>query len=163
MAEITSAMKKTMYTEVITKLNEKITELSTKHELFEHVIDLLSELPHYNWTGIYEYNESTEELTLFPHYIGLPTDHIRIPKGKGVCGTAVALNEDIIVSDVRKLENYLACSVGTRSEIVVLLKDSDHIYGQIDVDSDEVNVFTDLDKQQLNKIAAIIVEKVKCL
>ena len=94
--------------------------------------------PHYRWVGIYWLRG--DELVLGP-YVGAATEHVRIPVGQGVCGTAVAEGKNQIVADVRERSNYLACSLETRSEIVVLLRDGDRIVGQIDADGHEVGVF----------------------
>ncbi len=104
----------------------------------------------YDWVGIYLLNGS--HLVLHNH-VGKPTEHGRIKIGQGVCGTAVAENRDINVGDVRELDNYLACSVETRSEIVVLIKDGERILGQIDIDSDRVNAFHDQDLSELRVVA----------
>ncbi len=124
----------------------------TAEEVYKIAIDLMSSLPHFNWTGIYWVNGGN--LELFNYYIGKKTEHTKIPVGKGVCGTAVAENRDIIVDDVLQLDNYLACSIETRSEIVVLIKDTKQIIlGQIDIDSDEVKAFDDIDRTYLEKLA----------
>jgi GAF domain-containing protein len=60
-----------------------------------------------------------------------------------VCGTAVATGEDQVVGDVQAVDNYIACNAWTRSELVVLIRRGDLILGQIDVDSDEPDPFTD--------------------
>jgi GAF domain-containing protein len=90
------------------------------------------------------------------NYMGKPTEHIRIPIGKGVCGTAVEKRENQVIGDVTRLENYLACSIETRSEIVVLIEDHGEILGQIDIDSDQQNAFGPDTESFLNRIAAII-------
>jgi GAF domain-containing protein len=89
--------------------------------------------PAFNWVGIYLLKGDTLELG---PYIGAAAEHTRIKVGVGVCGTAVARNADMNVPDVGASDNYLACSVDTRSELVVLIRD-DHgtIVGQIDIDS----------------------------
>ncbi|MFQ5678030.1 MAG: GAF domain-containing protein [Gemmatimonadota bacterium] len=89
------------------------------------------------------------------NYVGRPTDHVRIPVGVGVCGTAVAEGRDINVPDVRALDNYLACSLETRSELVVLIRDpeSGEIHGQLDLDSDRPAAFTEHDVRELGRVA----------
>ncbi len=104
----------------------------------------------YDWVGIYMLEG--DELVL-DNYIGTPTDHTRIPVGRGVCGTAVAENRDINVADVTELDNYLACSLDTRSELVVLIRDGDRILGQIDIDSDRTAAFDETDARELRTVA----------
>ena len=155
---LTDSEKISEYSKILDAFTESLPNLKSKPEMFDLLIHKLSELPHYEWTGIYEYDTPKEMLTLYPMYIGLPTDHIKIPKGKGVCGTAVAKNDDIIIDEVTKQENYLACSVGTRSEIVVLIKKENHTLGQIDVDCDEPGAFNDTDQAYLKKIADLLAQ-----
>lgn len=111
--------------------------------------------PDYHWVGIYKLEGDT--LVLGP-YCGPHTDHERIPVGRGVCGTAVAENKNQIVGDVRALQNYLACNLETRSEIVVLVRDrqTSKILGQIDVDGTRVNSFNKREEQFLEKVATMI-------
>lgn len=115
-----------------------------------HEIDSASD--RFDWVGIYLLNEDV--LTLH-NYIGAATEHTRIAVGDGVCGTAVAENRDINVPDVRNLDNYIACSIGTRSEIVVLIRNPNtgQVYGQLDLDSDREAAFTEADESQLRHIA----------
>jgi putative methionine-R-sulfoxide reductase with GAF domain len=119
---------------------------------------LFLNVPHYHWVGIYVLKGN--ELVLH-NYIGKPTDHQRIPVGRGVCGTAVAERASQVVGDVTRLDNYLACSVETKSEIVVLIQDDERIYGQIDIDSDEPNAFGPDDESFLNAVAGLIAERYK--
>jgi GAF domain-containing protein len=112
---------------------------------------LLAEaFPHYRWVGIYWLEGDT--LVLGP-YVGAPTDHQRIPVGRGVCGTAVAEGKNQIVADVRLLSNYLACSLETRSEIVVLIRHGERIVGQIDADGHEPGAFDATDEALLTQVA----------
>ncbi len=113
-------------------------------------------LPSYKWVGVYWLQG--DHLVLGP-YRGEATEHTRIAIGQGVCGTAIATGENQIVQDVRELGNYLACSLKTRSEIVVLIRDpsSGEVKGQIDVDGDEVSAFNEDDEQFLEKVAGLLV------
>ena len=157
MAVPSNEEKINIYQGIIEKIKKRLPTTNDKSVMYDIVIEELSKLPHFNWTGIYEYNESKEELNLHPNYVGLATEHTKIPKGKGVCGTAVAEDRDVVVEDVRELDNYIACSVNTRSELVVLIKGAENqILGQIDVDSDEVGAFSEVDRKYSAKIAALI-------
>ncbi|MBA3725425.1 MAG: GAF domain-containing protein, partial [Armatimonadetes bacterium] len=86
------------------------------------------------------------------------TEHDRIPVGICVCGTAVAENRNQIVDDVQGLDNYVPCSLETRSEIVVLIRDRDVILGQIDIDSHSPSAFGPEDERLLEAIAAILAQ-----
>jgi GAF domain-containing protein len=92
------------------------------------------------YTGVYLYMLHGDTLVL-EAFDGRPTDHTRIPVGRGLCGQAVAEHRDLNVPDVSRAEGYLACSVETRSELVVLIRRHDDILGQIDIDSDVVDGF----------------------
>ena len=106
----------------------------------------------FDWVGIYLLEHDVLSLH---NFVGATTEHTRIVVGQGVCGTAVAENRDINVPDVRALDNYISCSVGTQSEIVVLIRDpaTDRIFGQLDLDSDREAAFTESDETELRRIA----------
>lgn len=117
----------------------------------------LAALPNYDWVGVYWLRGNRLELGPF---VGAPTEHKVIPVGRGVCGTAVAEGRNQLVADVRELENYLACSLETRSEIVVLIRSSDgSILGQIDADGHEVGAFDQSDEELLTKVAELIASR----
>ncbi len=106
--------------------------------------------PHFNWVGIYILKGEWLELGPF---IGAPTEHKKIRVGQGVCGTAVALGQDQNVPDVRARENYLACSLETRSELVILIRKDGKIVGQIDIDSHMGGAFGPQEESFVRKIA----------
>lgn len=124
--------------------------------LRQFAMNQLDTLPEYNWSGIYRLESDT---LVLDEYVGAFTDHDRIPVGRGVCGTAVAENKNQVISDVRELENYLACSLETRSEIVVLIRRGDEILGQIDIDGHEVGSFNNGHEEFLEKLAEILAER----
>jgi GAF domain-containing protein len=104
------------------------------------------------YTSVYLYMLQGNELVLEAH-AGRITEHIRIPVGMGVCGTAVATGQDQNVPDVRARENYLACNLETRSELVILIRRGEEILGQIDIDSDTVDPFTPEEQAEVKKVA----------
>lgn len=104
------------------------------------------------YTSVYLYMVEGDELVL-EAYSGRDTEHVRIPVGKGVCGTAVATNLDQNVGDVRAVENYIACNLDTRSELVVLIRRAGKILGQIDVDSDRLDPFSDDEVAAVRRVA----------
>src|SRR6185436_2743491 len=125
--------------EIVGEVELLINSRKSRDQVLRESVQILKqERPHYNWVGIY----LLEGETLVLHnYIGKPTEHTRIPVGVGVCGVAVAEGANQIVGDVTKLDNYLACSLETRAEIVVLIRRGPDIFGQIDIDSDLENAF----------------------
>lgn len=104
------------------------------------------------YTSVYMYMLHGGDLVL-EAYAGRETDHTRIAVGQGVCGTAVATGEDQNVPDVRAISNYIACNTWTRSELVVLIRRGGVILGQIDVDSDEPDPFTEEERAAVRKVA----------
>ena len=118
------------------------------HKLYQ-ICDVLEQtIPHYNWVGFYFVNGDKEELKLGP-YVGEPTDHEIIPFGKGICGQVAVSNENFVVPDVKAQDNYIACSITVKAEIVVpIFVDSKNI-GQIDIDSKTADPFTEEDERFL--------------
>jgi GAF domain-containing protein len=107
--------------------------------------------PKFDWVGIYILKGDTLELG---PYIGEATEHTRIAVGVGVCGTAVARNADMNVPDVSASDNYLACSVATKSELVVLIRDrAGAIVGQIDIDSHTRDAFGPDEEARVKAVA----------
>jgi len=129
-------------------------------EVLDEVVRRVHEAhPSWDWSGIYLLVGDT--LVLGPRTA--PADHSRIGIGEGVCGTAVFEERNQIVEDVREIENYLACSIHTRSELVVLIKDTDRIVGEFDIDSDAVGAFTQEDEALLEEMGALISGRVASL
>lgn len=104
------------------------------------------------FTSVYAYMLQGEELVL-EAFAGRTTEHVRIPVGMGVCGTAITTGQDQLVPDVTTVENYLACNADTRSELVVLIKRSAVILGQLDVDSDVPAGFTSAHHVAVKQVA----------
>lgn len=122
----------------------------------ETVALLQREQPYYNWVGIYLLENG--ELVLGP-FVGKPTPHTRIPLNKGICGAAASTGKTVIVDDVNADPRYLACSLETRSEIVVPIVRDGRVLGEIDIDSDKPSAFTEEDKKFLERVASILAEK----
>ena len=118
--------------------------------------------PLWDWSGIYLLVDG--KLVVGP-FAGSdePPEHSRIEVGDGVCGTAVAEDRNQLVEDVRELDNYLACSLSTRSELVVLIREGGRIVGQFDIDSDERAAFTEEDEALLDELATVVAPRVAAL
>jgi putative methionine-R-sulfoxide reductase with GAF domain len=142
--------------QVLASLDQALSRTPDLEAAGAAAIALLSErLPHYDWVGIYWLEG--RELVLGP-FRGAPTEHTRIPVGKGVCGTAVVENSNQVIADVSRLDNYLSCSANVRSEIVVLVRDANGgILGQIDADSHTPGAFDRTDEELLEETARRIV------
>jgi GAF domain-containing protein len=109
--------------------------------------------PHYTWAGVYLLEG--DELVLGP-FLGKPSPHVRIPLGRGVCGAAATQKATITVDDVNSDPRYLACSLETKSEIVVPIMQGDRVLGEIDIDSDTPAAFGDEDRRLLEAVAAAL-------
>lgn len=125
--------------------------------LRESVKQLKSGDVDYNFVGVYLFNPD-EQILWLHNYMGEGTEHARIDVGQGVCGTAVAEKKNQNVGDVTQVENYLACSPKTKSELVVLIRAGDEIFGQIDIDARSKNAFTKEDQEAVELISEKLAE-----
>jgi len=115
---------------------------NTLTEKLRLVCELLQEeVSYYDWVGFYFAQPETQTLHL-KAFAGAPTEHTVIPFGKGICGQVAVSSQNFIVPDVNAQDNYIACSINVKSEIVIpLFKDGKNI-GQIDIDSHTPNAFS---------------------
>jgi len=140
--------------EVLSKIATCASSQADRNELARVTVEAIKEcLPQASWIGVYWLEG--DALVLGP-FVGAPTEHVRIPVGTGVCGTAVAEDRDQVVDDVRERTNYLACAASVRSEIVVLVRSGGRIVGQLDLDSDHVAAFSRDDHAFLSMIAGAL-------
>lgn len=129
--------------------NQKLLEIS---QLLKDTV------PAYDWVGFYLVDpEAERELVLGP-YVGAPTDHIRIPFGRGICGQAAETMATFLVDDVTAEDNYLACSVDVKSEIVLPIMKENKLVGELDIDSHQKAGFSELDEEILKRICEMIAE-----
>jgi GAF domain-containing protein len=108
----------------------------------------------FSWLWVGFYLVKNDELVLGP-FQG-PVACTRIKKGRGVCGTAWQNKETLIVPDVSKFQGHIACSSLSKSEIVVPLIQNGEVFGVLDVDSDNLSDFDEVDKANLQQILSII-------
>ena len=118
---------------------------------------LRNNVDHYEWVGFYFKNGDKKELKLGP-YAGAPTDHTIIPFGKGICGQVAVSNQNFVVPDVAAQDNYIACSITVKAEIVVPLFVNGENVGQIDIDSNTPDPFTEEDERFLEFINRHVAE-----
>ena len=116
------------------------------------------EVPYYNWTGFYFMNDEKQQLEIGP-YVGAYTDHTVIPYGRGICGQVAVSGKTFEVPDVHAQYNYLACSLATKSEIVVPIYKGENLVGQIDIDSHELDPFTQEDHDLLEAVANFVAQR----
>ncbi|RRN74283.1 GAF domain-containing protein [Peribacillus simplex] len=105
-----------------------------------------------NWVGFYLYEEG--QLILGP-FQGLPAC-VRIPMGKGVCGTSAATEKTLRIEDVHQFPGHIACDTASRSEIVIPLMKDGKLFGVLDIDSPVTDRFDEIDQQGLEKFAEIL-------
>jgi GAF domain-containing protein len=130
-----------------------------KIDLQEAIVQWLDEeVPYYNWTGFYFMNDEKQQLEIGP-YVGAYTDHAVIPYGRGICGQVAVSGKTFEVPDVHAQDNYLACSLATKSEIVVPIYKGDNLVGQIDIDSHELDPFTQEDHDLLEAVANFVAQR----
>ena len=124
----------------------KIANLANASSLlWEHLQDI-------NWAGFYMMDDGALVLGPFQG----KTACIRIPVGKGVCGTAVAENATQLVPDVHLFPGHIACDCASNSEIVVPIRKDGQIIGVLDIDSPLKNRFTEADREGLENFVAIL-------
>ena len=144
-------MKATLEHEIIEILHQ---ESNPVNERLKSLCELLqNSLPGYDWVGFYFHKEDQKVLELGP-FAGEPTDHTIIPFGKGICGQVALSDENFVVPDVHAQDNYIACSIHVKSEIVVPLFVNGKNIGQIDVDSHTADAFGESDERLLEFVTA---------
>jgi GAF domain-containing protein len=145
--------------EILDSVDAEIGARGDARDMMDAVVGILKDrMPDYSWVGIYLLEG--DELVLGP-YRGKPSPHTRIPLGRGICGAAATAKATIIVDDVNADPRYLACSIETKSEIVVPIMDGDDVLGEIDIDSDRPAAFTAADRELLERVAAMIAPRVR--
>jgi GAF domain-containing protein len=129
------------------------TTLSVEERMTK-VCELLQEnIDYYDWVGFYFRNGDKPELKLRA-FAGEPTDHTIIPFGKGICGQVAVSNQNFLVPDVAAQDNYIACSIDVKAEIVIPLFVNGENIGQIDIDSHTPDPFTKEDEEFLEFVNA---------
>lgn len=142
---------------LVVRVKNAIKSAGTEQEVLRTAVQLIHDFSDgYSWTGIYMMRG--DYLEVGP-YVGAPTPHTRIGLNQGICGAAASLKQTVIVDDVTADPRFLACSLTTRSEIVVPLMHNGRCLGEIDIDSDRPAFFTADDKDMLEVVVAVIVER----
>lgn len=145
--------------QLVDNIRIAIAQHNDETEVLRSAIELIDAFSEdFNWTGFYMMRDGT--LKVGP-YVGPTTEHTRINPGEGICGAAAAEQKTIIVADVTADPRFLACSLKTRSEIVVPLMDGKAVLGEIDIDSDRPSGFTDKDRTMLEAVAKVVVKRLK--
>ena len=141
---------------LVTSIRSAIASAPNADAAMRQAVRLLKDaIPYYSWVGIYLLDGN--ELVLGP-FLGKPSPHTRIPLGRGICGAAASEKATIVVDDVNADPRYLACSIETRSEIVVPIMEDGSVLGEIDIDSDTPAAFGDADRALLEQVASLLAE-----
>lgn len=120
---------------------------------------LRAAVEHYDWVGFYLAYPADKLLLLGP-FAGAPTEHLKIPYGRGICGQAVNSGEAFVVPDVLSETNYLSCSVETKAEIVLPVWHEGEFVGELDIDSHTRDPFTQNDEPFLEEVCRICAPRV---
>ncbi len=144
--------------EIIGELNALAASASSAQDLMERITKLLHQkMLRYNWVGFYmlEKEDKQDMLVLGP-FRGTMTPHTRIPLNQGICGAAASTGKTIVIDDVSADSRYLACSLETKSEIVVPVFVEKKVVGELDIDSHFLAAFTPDDRIICEHAAAVL-------
>jgi len=146
-----------LFQNLLNKVRNIARESLPTVDRLDKICKLLKEnVPGYDWVGFYMVNpEDKKELILGP-FSGEPTEHIRIPFGKGICGRAAETEQIFIVDDVAEETNYLSCNPRVKSEIVLPIFKNKEIIRKFDLDSHAVAAFEKEDEDFLGEICKIV-------
>lgn len=146
-----------MFREILSDLEKFLTTATELAAVQRFTIDAIAtRLAHYDWVGFYMLDPDDQTMLVLGPFHGAPTEHVRIPVAKGICGAAVALGETIVVDDVAADPRYLSCSIETRSEIVVPIRVRGEIVGEIDIDSHAPAAFGAADRSFVEECAVLV-------
>jgi len=144
------------------KLTEKVKQITnqkdqSRNEKLQQISRLLvNSVEVFDWVGFYLVDPSAEgELVLGP-YVGEETEHTPIPFGTGICGQAADSHETFVVQDVSEADNYLACSMDVRSEVVIPIMKDETFVAELDIDSHQKNAITNKHQEMLEEICNIV-------
>lgn len=132
----------------------------TVGDLMTEIVTRLQHIPAFNWVGFYmiergRQGEPERMLVLGP-FIGKETPHTRIPLNQGICGAAASGGKTVVVDDVNSDPRYLACSIETRSEIVVPVRARDQVVGELDIDSHTTAAFHGPERALVERCAELV-------
>lgn len=149
---MTNEQKIAKYSEILPQIESLLNVESDSIANMANVAALIHETFGFWWTGFYRVIDGVLVLGPFQG----PIACTRIAKGRGVCGTAWKEMRTIVVPDVEEFPGHIACSAASRSEIVVPLIRKGEIVAELDIDSDELNTFDEVDQEWLERIVALL-------
>jgi len=149
--------KSVLFRSLAKKADEIMKSEHRKDGKLKEICKLLKDnVSYYDWVGFYVVNPKKRNELLLGPFEGQPTEHVRIPFGRGICGQAADLEKTFIVQDVSRETNYLSCNPNVRSEIVSPIFKKGEIVGELDIDSHVRCPFTDEDEVFLKRIGEIV-------
>jgi L-methionine (R)-S-oxide reductase len=144
-------------TDLIPELNALPAKAASGEALMKAIVTLLHEkLTRYNWVGFYMLERKGGDTLVLGSFNGTMTPHTRIPLNQGICGAAASSGKTIIVDDVNSDSRYLACSLETKSEIVVPVFVHGIVVGELDIDSHFLAAFGPDDRKLCEHAATIL-------
>src|SRR2546430_14793481 len=150
----TQATQSADYSSVLATLNRALSSEPLAKALTMSVRLLRESSDHFDWVGIYLVREN--DLVLEAYAGDEETEHVSIPIGQGICGSAAKEGATIVVPDVSKDPRYLMCFAATKSEIVVPIKGMKRVLGEIDIDSSRLSAFKQKDRDMLEGAASLL-------
>ena len=145
--------------ELVKELQEMRDEGYLSDALLRYAVRHVKELDdRFDWVGSFLLNQEGQELWLH-NYVGPRTEHAKIPVGEGVTGMAVSERTNQNVPDVSQIAYYIEDHPGMSSELVILIRAGDEIFGEIDIDSMEPNAFTPEDEAAIIQVADKLAEQ----
>src|SRR5271169_3272964 len=144
--------------EVRAEVSELAAATSTAQDLMDKMVNLLHHrMLKYNWVGFYLLEPGAEPpMLVLGAFEGAMTPHTRIPLNQGICGAAASSGKTVVVDDVSKDARYLACSLETKSEIVVPVFVHGKVVGELDIDSHFPAAFGDDDRKLVEYCASLV-------
>ena len=146
------------FVEIRSEVDRLNSEAHTADQLMEGITVLLNkEMLKYNWVGFYMLEAGADPpMLVLGHYQGAMTPHTRIPLNLGICGAAASSGKTVVVDDVKVDRRYLACSLETKSEIVVPIFVRGKVAGELDIDSHFLAAFADEDRELVEYCARLV-------
>jgi L-methionine (R)-S-oxide reductase len=146
--------------QVRAEIDDAAAKLRSADELMKFVVERMHDrMLKYNWVGFYliERDRDTgQDLLVLGHFVGAMTPHTKIKLNQGICGAAASSGKTVVVDDVQADPRYLACSVETRSEIVVPVFVRGRVVGELDIDSHFPAAFAAEDREFVEYCAALV-------
>lgn len=146
----------------IADAKREVEQLAARPQSADEFMKAITKLLHdrmlrYNWVGFYMLEQDTEPpMLVLGAFEGAMTPHTRIPLNQGICGAAASIGKTVVVDDVTQDSRYLACSIETKSEIVVPIFVNGKVVGELDIDSHFSSAFAGEDREFVEYCAELV-------